>query len=465
MESVYSDAQHLPLSFWACGILLLLLCGYALHQNRAAWALPCLAVLGTTGVWYLGDILYSGIGPVAKLFPAYIIDRALWQVMLFLVAYGVMCREVSRWFVRDREDATPLFDQPDIFGAEAAQDQIAMALWFSIAGWAIIFLVGLARTGFPVKASLFPFLAGQYAELWERDRLGGATGFLISTGYYIHIFFCAMFGGIFTLARRPRLRVTAAVFMALTWPYWLFGYGRNVVLVIGIPAACGFFFFSRQRLLFKVGVMVTLFLAVNLWFKFTLATRHDAGIAETFAALISGESSTDYILHTKHLGLDMFKELCYMNRFIEKETYGINWGKGYLAEAVNIVPRSLWPGKPTIGIEFSIARGSLTKGMGSELVSYIVTTGMIGQGVENFGFILGPIAAAFLMSLWSGVLALFWTQRRSVLRACLFLMGLGLTFNTGRNITLQVFFPFLFGYLIIRLYEWHQARRRLVATP
>ena len=224
---------------------------------------------------------------------------------------------------------------------------------------------------------------------------------------FVHIFFSALFGGVLVLSRRMRMRVVAAIMILLAWPYWLFGYGRNVVLVIGVPATCGYFFFSQQRLAYRITLVIVAFLAVNLWFKFTLATRHTQGVAEAFAAIISGEESTDFVTKTRHRGLDMFKELCYMNHYIEGGKHSVNWGKGYFAELVNFIPRAWWPGKPTVGVEFSIARGSQTRGMGEELVSSIITPGVIGQGVENFGGFLGPVFAAFLMALWTGILALF----------------------------------------------------------
>ncbi|NQU41021.1 MAG: hypothetical protein HQ523_13805 [Lentisphaerae bacterium] len=465
MESFYAESEHLPLLFWACGLLVLILAAYAFHQNRSSWALPCLSVLGTTAVWYLGDILYSGIDHIDKVFPQSVIDRALWQVMLFLITYVLLCREVTRWFVRDREDHTSLFDQPDLFGNEKSQNEIAKMLWFTGLSWAIVVLIGLFRNGFPVVEVFAPYLAGRDVNMWGRERLGGAGDFLISTGYFIHIFLSAVFGGILVLSRTLRLRMVTVIMILLAWPYWLFAYGRNVVLVLGIPATCGYFIFSRQRLAYRVAVAVMAFMAVNVWFKFTLATRHSIGAAAALTQIIEGETSAEFVTKTRHLGLDMFKELCYMNHYIENGKHSVNWGQGYFSEIVNFVPRSWWPGKPTVGIEFSIARGSQTRGMGSELVTSLITPGMIGQGVENFGTVLGPITAAFLMAVWTGILSLFWTQRRSALRACLFLIGLGLTFNTGRVITLQVFFPFVFGYLMARVYERYERRQGVIRAP
>jgi hypothetical protein len=84
---------------------------------------------------------------------------------------------------------------------------------------------------------------------------------------------------------------------------------------------------------------------------------------------------------------------------------------------------------------------------------------VIGQGGRNFGTVFGPIAAALLLSVWIGVLSRMRLQA-TPLRRALFLVGLGLTFNLGREITLLVLWPFVFGYLGLRLFERYERRRR-----
>ena len=73
----------------------------------------------------------------------------------------------------------------------------------------------------------------------------------------------------------------------------------------------------------------------------------------------------------------------------------------------------------------------------------------------------GPVASALLVSIWSGLLGRWWLQRESLLRCFLFLAGLGLTFNLGRDITLLVLWPVVFGYLIVRLIELITYRKPL----
>ena len=88
-----------------------------------------------------------------------------------------------------------------------------------------------------------------------------------------------------------------------------------------------------------------------------------------------------------------------------------------------------------------------------------VSTGMIGGGVLNFGQIFGPVAAGILMALWTGLLIRWWEQRKSLLRLALFMLGAGLTFNLGRDISLLVLWPVIFAYGLVRVGEFWAAKR------
>jgi hypothetical protein len=85
-------------------------------------------------------------------------------------------------------------------------------------------------------------------------------------------------------------------------------------------------------------------------------------------------------------------------------------------------------------------------------VAASISTGMIGQGVVNFGRILGPIAAAFLMALWVAALARQDLLSDNIFHLLLLAFGLVLTFNMGRDITLLTVYPFLFGWLLQHLF-------------
>jgi hypothetical protein len=197
----------------------------------------------------------------------------------------------------------------------------------------------------------------------------------------------------------------------------------------------------------KVLVLGGCFILINGWMAFIIQNRSDASIATAFRTQgfnLKKESEVH------HEGLNMFEELCWINTFIEKGTYEPNWGARYFAELVNPIPRVNWHGKPLIGIDYAIARGQGQRGSGGGgganqgNVYATISTGLIGQGVVNFGRILGPAAAALLMSFWVAILA---RRDLNILRLGylpLYALGLILTFNLGRDITFITLYPFVF---------------------
>jgi MFS family permease len=108
-----------------------------------------------------------------------------------------------------------------------------------------------------------------------------------------------------------------------------------------------------------------------------------------------------------------------------------------------------------LGIDYAKWRGfESADSEDNELgVNTTVASGIIGGGVLNFGQIFGPVAAGILMALWIGLLIRWWEQRKSLLRLALFMIGAGLTFNLGRDITLLVLWPAVFAYFFVRLTE------------
>jgi hypothetical protein len=102
-----------------------------------------------------------------------------------------------------------------------------------------------------------------------------------------------------------------------------------------------------------------------------------------------------------------------------------------------------------------MAYGSLDASSGGVAAS--ISTGMIGQGVVNFGRVLGPIAASLLMAIWVAVLARQDLKGHDIGHILLYAIGLVLTFNLGRDITLLVLYPFVFGWLLL---WWNQNKKK-----
>jgi hypothetical protein len=231
-----------------------------------------------------------------------------------------------------------------------------------------------------------------------------------------------------------------------------------------LPGVACFWIFSQANLSKKIIISLLLFCGVELWFRQIMAYR---GAGTNDMQVITGTLASS---GNSHLGLDMMKELCWLNTFLQNGRYHANMGRGYLSEVANFVPRTFWPGKPTIGLEYAKARGFINSRslMG---VTATIATGMIGQGLENFGPYFGVVAPAFLMAVWVAILARCWCQREQLPRMLLFLVGMGLTFNLGRDVTLLVLFPFVFGYLGILCVDFLDAdrardrKKRSASTP
>jgi hypothetical protein len=99
------------------------------------------------------------------------------------------------------------------------------------------------------------------------------------------------------------------------------------------------------------------------------------------------------------------------------------------------------------------------------MVDTTISTGFIGQGVVNFGRFLGPMAAALLMSIWVAALARLELNIRALGRLPLYSLGLILTFNLGRDITLITLYPFVFGALAVWWLDRDHPQAAVAARP
>jgi hypothetical protein len=215
------------------------------------------------------------------------------------------------------------------------------------------------------------------------------------------------------------------------------------MLVVLLPGLLAFTFLRcRGRGLMQFALLMAVFIGLNAWFKFVLHNRPGVSIVTAFVSKAERVEKDDG--EAKHAGLNMFEELCWVNYLITEGTYSPAWGQLYFANLVNPIPRALWPGKPTIGLDYALARGQA--GDTAAGVTATISTGMVGSGVVNFGKLLGPIAAAFLMSLWCAFLARLDLTGQDAGRLLVYLLGSVLTFNLGRDITFLVAYPVMFAF-------------------
>jgi hypothetical protein len=455
------------MSFWAALALLVGGGVWAFRRMNDGTGLPMLAVLGTVATWYVGDAFYNDYaGTYTKEFDAGAMDSAWWQVAWFVVVFLVLTPPVHRWINRKylsrRSGVLHLFahgmDQP------AIQTQLNVVFAGAAMTWSFLLLVACLVLKEQVIYYLFPFL-GYKASPWSHGQIGHGFDCFSILAVYLQLLSATLFGVVAALATNRRVRRLAIIFMLLAWPFFVLDRTRNSMLAMVIPAVLGWVFLRMRGGLIKKGlVLLACFLVVNTWMKFVIANRSHTSITQAFAEKGLNFSSEEKV-HNE--GLNMYEELCWISTFLDKGTYHVKWGGNYFAELVNPIPRALWPGKPLIGLDYAIARGHHVINA-SGAVDTTISTGMIGQGVVNFGRIFGPAAAALLMSLWVVWLARMDLTVQSLGRLPLYSLGLILTFNMGRDITLIVLYPFMFGVVAVWFLErfrGQQPRSGTVSSP
>ncbi len=335
------------------------------------------------------------------------------------------------------------------------QERITRANGILAGAWISLMFIALMKTNFDFLGMFAPFIAGK-AQPWARGRIGGGFDAFLAFAGYFHIMLVACFGVIFALSKNPRTRLLAGTIWSLSVPWFFLDRTRNMMLAVLLPGLLTFVFLRlRLNLLMKVVVLCLCFLIVEGWMRFVIQTRGTSDISLVVREVgLGGVTERVRESQVKHAGLNMFEELAWTNKLIENGTYQLSNGGRYFAELVNPIPRVLWRDKPMIGIDYALARGQGfgTKGDKGAGVGATISTGMIGQGVVNFGPFFGVLAAALLMGLWAALLARQDLKGDKTGRLLLYMLGLVLTFNLGRDITLITLYPFLFGYIMLSVW-------------
>ena len=450
-----------PFSFWV--VIALLIGGgvAAFRRIHDATSIPLLAVLGTTAAWYVGDAFYNDYANNhVKIFTPETLSGAWWQVAWFLVVILLTVRplheRINGPLTARPSGVMQLFKHGVSF--PEIQKQLNILFTGCAAVWLILFVIALIILKTEIPYYLFPFL-GYKANPWSHGRVGSGFDAFSIIAVYLQLLTTSMFGVVAALATAPRVRRLALLFVLLSWPAFVFDRTRNTMLAMAVPAVLSWVFLRlRGGMWKKVLVLLACFLVVNTWMKFVIANRSSMSITDAFHNKGLNLAAQEKV-HNE--GLNMFEELCWVSTFIDNGRYSVNWGQRYFAELVNPIPRGLWHGKPLIGLDYAIARGHGDANDTAGGVNTTISTGFIGQGVVNFGRVLGPAAAAILMSLWIVWLARLDLTVHQLGRLPLYSLGLILTFNLGRDITLITLYPFVFGALAI----WFLEHFQLIKTP
>lgn len=446
-----TEATKLPIPYFLCIFALFALLIQGWKVRLEGWGIPMMVVALTVGIWYLIDPIYNGYAEYVGKFGNDILNQAWWEILLFFVSLAVLTPSVHRSLNADYKDKEStifkLIENKDI-DHPFFQDQVEKLTMLIFLAFCILSLIGLMLTNFNIVGLFFPYL-GEKSMPWNRGRVGSGFDFLLALAIYLQLMLNALLGIVFALSTRTRSMIIAGLGFFLATPFFLFDRTRSYMLAVILPG-----FLALVALRMKGGIIPRLlvilvgFTLLEGWFKFVIDARDQGDVAVLFA---NNKLDSQQLKLEKHLGFNMFEELGYVNKLMGNGSYQPNWGARYFAELVNPIPRMLWPGKPLIGIDYAVARG-MSYGNQDQLqggVAGTISTGIVGQGIVNFGFIFGPIAAAALMSLWVATLARQDLMGMKVGHILLYAMGLVLTYNMGRDITLLIIYPYVFGCLLL----------------
>lgn len=436
----------MPPAFWV--VVLLLGRGFYWSGRTIAsgTGIPVAMVLATIAIWYVGDVLYNDYRDWhMMLFPPEVLTAAWWQVAIFLGAFllltPILHKRINRRLLGQSSQVMALLkegvENPGFQRGLVVMCRAASGVWCCLA-------IGAA---FRFRENLLyyfcPYLGG-YAGPWVINGVAdGGTDSLLALANYLQLMVGALFGIIAALSTDPWTRRVAMVGVAVTWPYYIFDRTRKFILAIAVPGILAWVFLRlRGGMLRKALALGALSLVLSAWFGFLIGHRTDSVITDALT-----QEGFDFFKESevKHQGLNMYEELAWITLLTSEGTYSPDWGQNYFANLVNPIPRAIWAGKPTIGLDYAVARGQGGGDTGSG-VHTTLSDGVVGQGIVNFGLNAGPIFAALLAGLWVCWLARLDLDGRKLGYLPLYSLGLILTFNMGRDITFLELYPFVFGF-------------------
>src|SRR5580765_1143422 len=390
-EVFFQSRVSQELTFYLAAAVLLALtaesCIRLLHRDSFGITV---GVYITVFAWYFADPF---IHPEQyDYLPSSSLGQSYGQVILFLIGFRVFAPFAIRWIVSRRSSG--------VFNTRLTSEQIliaAAALWF------LLFVIGIARMGGDVRGAVFP-LDGRFGPtMWGRGATeSSASGFLISFAGYMFMAVTAFLGVLVFFQRSVAWRLLAGAMFAITLPYFFFAGARSHFLAAVMPFILTYLFYGRHLLILKLAILAIAFFCLKEGFKFVTVFRlggfREVLVSENPYELMDEDQGT--------IGLNMIQELCYVNAYLETGGASPAYGGRYLNELLNFIPRSIWPSKPMIGIDYAKWRGFENEDSeDDELgVNTTISAGMIGGGVLNFGQIFGPVAAGILMALWTGLL-------------------------------------------------------------
>ena len=286
-------------------------------------------------------------------------------------------------------------------------------------------------TGNPIPILEDAFLSrARWSGTFARGRYGGAQDAFMELQMFLRAAI-PLAAALFVSKKQAGLvRTFAFLFLVYSFARALNSGARSQVAEVFLPVAAALYWrfpatWKRRALFFGIPIIAVLGL---MWSAASVVTRN------------SGKFEWDAAYTADYVGFEMFRELLYLIEAVPEHSH-YKLGHTYYVQAVNPIPRAIWPGKPDNDAGLELAR---LKGMVSNGQAYLtVAPGLIGEMYWNGGYV-----CILLVSAVMGYLAKSWDRARailsrSVLAFTVFAAGLAIIFLSGRSINM----PTLYGMI------------------
>ncbi|MCR9200675.1 MAG: oligosaccharide repeat unit polymerase [Planctomycetaceae bacterium] len=287
----------------------------------------------------------------------------------------------------------------------------------------------------------------RWSSIFRRGRYGGVRDAFLELQMFLRAAVPLAAAILVTKRQSQARRLVVTAFLAYSFARALNSGTRSKVAEVFLPMAAAIYWrlspsWKRRALLVGLPSLLILGLA---WSAASVVTRN------------SGKFDWSAALDADYVGFEMFRELLFITNAVPEKA-DFKYGHTYYVQAVNPIPRAIWPGKPDNDAGLELAR---FKGMTSNGQAFLtVSPGLIGEMYWN-----GGISGILLISAFLGYIAKSWDRVRamagqSVLAFTVFAAGLAIIFLSGRSFNMSTLYGLIALGALLILFSRRQKRRR-----
>ncbi len=285
----------------------------------------------------------------------------------------------------------------------------------------------------------------RWSSLFQRGRYGDARDAFLELQMFLRAATPLAASILLGSGHKRFQRLVAAMLLIYLFSRGLHDGSRLRLLEVTLTISAAIFWrCSSQAKRWLLLMALPAFVAVNIFWAAAAVRGRDAGRFAWRDAF-----------SVQYTGFEMFRELLFLRRTVPA-TSPWQWGYTYYVQAINPVPRFLWPSKPIedAGLQLAVLQKAVVDGE----PKLTIAPGLIGEMYWNYG--LPGIA---VLSAMLGMMLRWWDEvgfqaRQSLPLYTVFASGLYVVFATGRSVNLSTVYGLLSLYATVKMVSWWKTR-------